>query len=77
MTAGVPLFKNLTLMFLLTRPSRDVTVFVLLYQQLPYVSTHTSLAGRDLYHISNFLYKTFLLTRPSRDVTHFFRIVCV
>ena len=33
--------------FLLTRPSRDVTQYSLLYQSQWAISTHTSLAGRD------------------------------
>ena len=33
--------------FLLTRPSRDVTVIACYFPCNPHISTHTSLAGRD------------------------------
>ena len=36
-----------TEIFLLTRPSRDVTEAYLKKQELAQISTHTSLAGRD------------------------------
>ena len=41
-----------TLPFLLTRPSRDVTLFLHFYQFTVFISTHTSLAGRDI--LSNY-----------------------
>ena len=56
--------------FLLTRPSRDVTTRALFFTALICISTHTSLAGRDVIRDEDG--KTtfqFLLTRPSRDVT--------
>ena len=56
--------------FLLTRPSRDVTKFASLKSVWHNISTHTSLAGRDLSVFRDLLLSiTFLLTRPSRDVT--------
>ena len=56
--------------FLLTRPSRDVTVSYIADTISKCISTHTSLAGRDFYR--SIIYYSdwrFLLTRPSRDVT--------
>ena len=56
--------------FLLTRPSRDVTQARTVYNAGQNISTHTSLAGRD--RTSNRSAQnviTFLLTRPPRDVT--------
>ncbi len=56
--------------FLLTRPSRDVTIFCSNTVIHGYISTHTPLAGRDADKIRpRCLSYKFLLTRPSRDVT--------
>ena len=56
--------------FLLTRPSRDVTIsFSTLFRRNG-ISTHTPLAGRDVKAAGcDFAILRFLLTRPSRDVT--------
>ena len=59
------------ILFLLTRPSRDVTKIWIRNARAKGISTHTPLAGRDLlffFKLSYFL--EFLLTRPSRDVTY-------
>ena len=59
------------IVFLLTRPLRDVTMLVYIVQPLPFISTHTPLAGRDQQCRQPFLLdRKFLLTRPLRDVTH-------
>ena len=56
--------------FLLTRPSRDVTREREQLVAAWRISTHTSLAGRDGALIARRKSKAlFLLTRPSRDVT--------
>ena len=56
--------------FLLTRPSRDVTLACPKSINIFAISTHTPLAGRDYYGEDRIgLYYAFLLTRPSRDVT--------
>ena len=56
--------------FLLTRPSRDVTVVCFIIQITVYISTHTSLTGRDdSVRKASAIEIAFLLTRPSRDVT--------
>ena len=56
--------------FLLTRPSRDVTLENVCKMLEALISTHTSLAGRDK-TVRMYILKPekFLLTRPSRDVT--------
>ena len=56
--------------FLLTRPSRDVTIVRYRSETDRVISTHTSLAGRDdVIASANDSPARFLLTRPSRDVT--------
>ena len=56
--------------FLLTRPSRDVTSLTAGYIRGKFISTHTSLAGRDMNRVIMPVWDmVFLLTRPSRDVT--------
>ena len=59
-----------TLLFLLTRPSRDVTELIANGDNYGLISTHTPLAGRDETHQKPLTpNRKFLLTRPSRDVT--------
>ena len=59
--------------FLLTRPSRDVTDTQPSISAQASISTHTSLAGRDSTRpITQETALVFLLTRPSRDVTAIF-----
>ncbi len=56
--------------FLLTRPSRDVTIRKKAGDAPLNISTHTPLAGRDnSLQIALIIWLVFLLTRPSRDVT--------
>ena len=58
------------LLFLLTRPLRDVTGDRLKKDQRTRISTHTPLAGRDESQITGTASSyAFLLTRPLRDVT--------
>ena len=60
----------LWMQFLLTRPSRDVTLNSGYLGLSLYISTHTSLAGRDSFSFAaSPRGHQFLLTRPSRDVT--------
>ena len=56
--------------FLLTRPSRDVTNWTILFQRihLEFLLTRPSRDVTDLYSTESG-YSEFLLTRPSRDVT--------
>ena len=46
-TPSVPLT---CLQFLLTRPLRDVTTSITGYYDIPFISTHTPLTGRDQLH---------------------------
>ena len=63
--------------FLLTRPSRDVTVKQRILPDNTTISTHTSLAGRDNdLCVDRPAVYPFLLTRPSRDVTCNNRLRC-
>ena len=63
-------YKRARGIFLLTRPSRDVTQKGDVLAISSYISTHTSLAGRDGdEYVDAQFGSTFLLTRPSRDVT--------
>ena len=55
--------------FLLTRPSRDVTKGLTGDVAAIRISTHTPLAGRDAAWLKELKTRRFLLTRPSRDVT--------
>ena len=58
------------ILFLLTRPSRDVTANGQITAVAGAISTHTPLAGRDIRTESGRVWNIrFLLTRPSRDVT--------
>ena len=61
--------------FLLTRPSRGVTWWLKNTGEVIPISTHTPLAGRDVYlRVRVAVTKQFLLTRPSRGVTKIFKI---
>ena len=56
--------------FLLTRPLRDVTTHEQEIDRFISISTHTPLAGRDIYPgTARAEDRKFLLTRPLRDVT--------
>ena len=69
MTVNLGLF-TIAGVFLLTRPSRDVTLKHPAKTRRIAISTHTPLAGRDAMTTSTAVeHMSFLLTRPSRDVT--------
>ena len=47
--------KSCTCTFLLTRPSRGVTLLHTLYAQAMLISTHTPLAGRDIWSVDRII----------------------
>ena len=62
--------RSIVLLFLLTRPLRDVTDVCGCIELGGNISTHTPLAGRDGGYGDLYLWADrFLLTRPLRDVT--------
>ena len=66
----IPQTHGYRALFLLTRPSRDVTAHACKMRDHAGISTHTSLAGRDEIPWLYVVIMQFLLTRPSRDVTN-------
>ena len=57
------------MIFLLTRLSRGVTLYMRMYRKKVFISTHTPLARRDLDFLDRDEVGEFLLTRLSRGVT--------